>query len=1439
VPEKQACDSTQQKERKYSHATPASSGAAAASVTSLFGNPCDAATGGKLQHDVDYSSSGARDLVFSRTFNSLVKEEGMLGPYWRSGYSARYITVKTDTLLSTATVRRHDGSRYYFTLINGVWTPDSDIDAVLENTASGWVYRMRDGRTETYSIAGKLIEDRSANGQTTTYNYDAGGLLIGVTDPFGQSLQFTYDATGHLASLIDPEGRSTTYTYTGANLIRVTYPDNTARIYHYENPSFPNYLTGISIDNGAGVVARLSTYAYDAAGLAVSTEQAGGQEKYTLSYDSPTQTTVTDASGNREVLTFAVNLGIKNIASRQNQGDNKTLTQTFDPNNNLTCRLDEEGRVTTYTYNATNQKLSMTEGQGGTCSAPVATSATRTTTYQYLSPTLDLATTIESPSVAGGANKKRTSITYNAQNLPVTITQSGFTPSGAAVSRSVSLTYNANGQVTGIDGPRTDVNDLTAIAYYECTTGGACGQVKSVTNAAAQTTTYDSYDAAGRLLQMTDANGLKTIYTYDARGRVATVTQTAPDASTRVTRYSYDAPGNLSQVVLPDGRTLSYAYNAANYLTAITDHAGNRIEYGYDLKGNRTSEKTFDASNTLARQVDTAFDIRNRPMEMNRGGSVTKQVWDAIGNLANSKDPNTVAANGTTATTHQYDALNRLLTTVDRLSGNTRYSYDTNNRVAQVTSPNGAVTQYTYDDLGNLLQETSADRGTTRYTYDAAGNPTTMTDARGVVASYSYDALNRLTAITYSNSPAETVAYTYDTATGCTFGLGRLCAVADAAGTGGYAYDAFGNLVTQTRVELGVTYTTRFAYDAGNRVISITYPDNRVVTYTRDSLGRVSAATTTVNGSSQPILTGRSYRPDGLMTTQTFGNGLVESRVHDLQGRLTSQLLSGADNRLYAYDANSNLTSITSASQASAYLYDALDRMTLDQYATSTLAFNYDPNSNRLGDGIGTYNYLANSNRLQTSPSGSITLDAAGNTLNDGTRSYTYNATGHVAGLSQGATSAGYVYNHQRLRTRKSASGITTVYHYSPGGELLMETTTTGTLLRSYFHVDGEPVATLEKQAGTPAEIVSDNPEAVFTGTWPTATSIAGFYGTNYRTNTKGTGKDKATWTLTVPANGSYQVDARWVAASAHASNAPYTITHAAGSTTVTKSQRTNGGQWVLLGTYNFVTSTPAKVTLTDKANGTVIADAVKLVATTQAPAVEALYYLHTDHLQTPRIATNSTQQAVWRWEGNAFGDTAPTGTATINLRFAGQYYDAESGLHYNWNRYYDPKLGRYITSDPIGLRGGLNTYLYTNNPLVETDPLGLMGSRGVTPSTPRSTVSVFGCLIGCVSTPLNGNTGPQASIEATVGSGIEICEIPKPKKPGCGDEPKPKSCGIYDPKCDNKTQPPGLPIPRRSGIGAIVGASMKADGTICIRYGLFASPPLPLPSLELGDLSE
>lgn len=122
------------------------------------------------------------------------------------------------------------------------------------------------------------------------------------------------------------------------------------------------------------------------------------------------------------------------------------------------------------------------------------------------------------------------------------------------------------------------------------------------------------------------------------------------------------------------------------------------------------------------------------------------------------------------------------------------------------------------------------------------------------------------------------------------------------------------------------------------------------------------------------------------------------------------------------------------------------------------------------------------------------------------------------------------------------------------------------------------------------------------------------------------------------------------------------------------------------------------------------------------------VFYIHGDHLSTPRLITDASNNARWRWDAGPFGDGAPNddpgalGAFAFNLRFPGQIYFAETGLHYNYFRDYDPQTGRYVESDPIGLKGGMNTYAYVfSSPTRYVDPRGLQvyvgcaGNNGLT----------------------------------------------------------------------------------------------------------------------------
>jgi RHS repeat-associated protein len=212
-----------------------------------------------------------------------------------------------------------------------------------------------------------------------------------------------------------------------------------------------------------------------------------------------------------------------------------------------------------------------------------------------------------------------------------------------------------------------------------------------------------------------------------------------------------------------------------------------------------------------------------------------------------------------------------------------------------------------------------------------------------------------------------------------------------------------------------------------------------------------------------------------------------------------------------------------------------------------------------------------------------------------------------------------------------------------------------------------------------------------------------------------GIAANTATWTPNVAQGGQYEVYARWTQSANRATNATYTVTHATGSSAIPVNQQQGGGTWNPLGTFSLSPGSNHKISLTDQANGFVIADAIRLVPIA-VQAEQKLYFIHVDHLNTPRLVADAAGMTVWKWDQQEpFGNNVPDenssglGVFDLPLRLPGQYFDKETGLHYNYYRNYSPDLGRYKESDPIGLRGGRNTFAYVfNNPLRRSDILGL-----------------------------------------------------------------------------------------------------------------------------------
>ena len=295
--------------------------------------------------------------------------------------------------------------------------------------------------------------------------------------------------------------------------------------------------------------------------------------------------------------------------------------------------------------------------------------------------------------------------------------------------------------------------------------------------------------------------------------------------------------------------------------------------------------------------------------------------------------------------------------------------------------------------------------------------------------------------------------------------------------------------------------------------------------------------------------------------------------------------------------------------------------------------------------------------------------------------------------------------------------------------------------------------------------------------------------------------------------------------------------------------QSRNGGEWVSLGTFTLAGDGADYVELSDL-GGATAADAVRLLSDppNENDAAAEVYYVHTDHLGTPKTITDRQQSVVWAAAYLPFGQADVTTELLVNnLRFPGQYFDAESGLHYNYFRDYDPSIGRYIQPDPIGLAGGINSYSYAReNPLSNADRMGLHPSlildmsKGVIPTGGVDiTIGVFGCGIGCASFS-SDDLETQASIEAVLGGGLSFCVTP----PNSNDErssadanctAERKGCGLYDPNCDNHFALPGLSAPGK--LGFLVGGSISPKGQWCLNFGPHMG--LPLPSMQLGDLYE
>ena len=702
----------------------------------------------------------------------------------------------------------------------------------------------------------------------------------------------------------------------------------------------------------------------------------------------------------------------------------------------VTVVSEGQSYTTQYTHdNLSNSWLQI----GEVTSIKEATGLTgeRTTSYTYShradDPFLLFQSTESKQSVVNSSENKIITTTYDNQGNVASRAVTGYTyVSGAATSvmtDTTSYQYNSAGQITQIDGPRTDVSDITTLAYYPnaSSQGNSRGRLASITNALGQTTTFGDYDANGNVGTITDLNGVITARTYDQRNRIVTTTNQTTNA---ITQYGYDTHGNLSSVTFPEGNAINLTYNLGDRLIAITDDFGNKIEYSYDGQGNRASQSILDPQGTLKTHLTYIYDTFNRLTSViNPDATFTAYTYDGRNNVTSMTDPRSFVTNFT------YDNLSRKTTMTQHSNSPTGYGYDSQDHPISVTDPNGNSTYYIFDDFGRKFQTISPDTGTNTNAYDPAGNLIQTTDANGNIITYTYDALNRLTATQFSDS-SQNITNAYDSAS-VTYGIGRLTGRADPSGAYSFYYDAQGNMTREDKTINGVLYTTLYTCNRNGKLTSIIYPTGRTISYTMDQAQRVATVSTTINGSPKVLASSISYLPFGGMAGLIYGNDLSLAQTYDNQYRISSIIAGSVLYRTYGYDANGNIASIVDSVNQ--------DAPPVDPHATYT----YENGSNIL-TGV-----------ITGTATTALTSDVNGNTVTENARTYGYDMLNQVTGVWDGTTQvAQYVFNGVGQRVKKVASG-TRIVHYDSYGHIIAETNGAGQMLADYIYLGDQLLATV------------------------------------------------------------------------------------------------------------------------------------------------------------------------------------------------------------------------------------------------------------------------------------------------------------------------------------------------------------------------------------------
>jgi len=913
-----------------------------------------------------------------------------------------------------------------------------------------------------YDAKGRLSKVSDAANRTVEYGY-TNGRLSNVQDVLENNTTYTYDSKGCITRKVDAGGRHTVVTYDGyGNVASVTDKDGIGHFFEFDfDQAKQEHYARITTASK-----RVKEIWYDRYG---DTRRVKINGRTVLKIDK---------DGRNHVIT-----GEKDKITRKEYDEWDNLTRVVYPDgseasfeydlrfNQLSRLIDQRGTVSEYEYNEHGNLVRKVEALG--------TDAERVSTYTYNDTNQLLTATVEGDDRTQEATTK---YDYDVDGNLVSITD----PENHTIEF---LEYDSLGNLLRME----DARGYEWKFKYD-----DMGRLEPRTDPLQRTIKYE-YDDSHNRTAIINADLKRVEYEYDEHSNLVksidpylnfnTIEYNTDDLPTKVT----DAEGKVSRI----------EYDNEGRLRVATDGAGNQIVYNYD-----ETEASIASSHspvqidypTFSRKFE--YDSLERIIKefdlLDETTTYTRSFeYDAAGNLIGSADEQE------NPTSFQYDALNRLVKTIDARQGTVRRFYDARGNLISVEDPNRGVTFYEYDRNDRLTKMTQPLLQETRYEYDEAGNRTVVYDSKGQKIEYEYDPLNRMSRVRYyaagdHTNPVKEVHFTYNEA-------GKLETYDDGTTSASYTYDDLQRKLSETVNYGPFSLTYDYEYYANGLKKTFTGPDGETITYNYDENNRPASFVIPGQGN----ITYNTYEWNGPTRISLPGGSQTEyqydplMRVKDIVARDPGQ--NDRMTRHYTYYPTGTLWNKNTEHGNYRYQYDELQRLTeATNPQSENESYTYDAIGNRLtsADVAGDWNYNANNELLDY---GDVTFqyDNNGNTIQKSVdqqvHNYIYDVEDRLLRVEDGlgSTVSDYYYDPFGRRLWKEVDGVRTYFFYSDEG-LVGEFDESANQLRAYgwepnsewstnplfVKQDGKYYWYLNDHIGTPQQIVDTSGRVVWSAVY-------------------------------------------------------------------------------------------------------------------------------------------------------------------------------------------------------------------------------------------------------------------------------------------------------------------------------------------------------------------